>query len=51
MKLLRIVIIIFFIFVSNFSISKCTTHYFLDFKLILNESNAGKKAQSFLKIN
>ena len=25
------------------------TPYFIDFKLILNESNAGKKAQDFLK--
>ena len=49
MKLLRIVTLSLFIFVSNFSISKAGTTHYLDFKLILNESNAGKKAQSFLK--
>ena len=29
--------------------SKADTPYFLDFKYILNESEAGKKAQTFLK--
>ena len=49
MKLLRIVTLSLFIFVSNFSISKAGTTHYLDFKLILNESNAGKKAQDELK--
>ena len=49
MKLLRIATLSLFIFVSNFSTSKAGTTHYLDFKFILNESNAGKKAQSFLK--
>ena len=49
MKLLRIVTLSLFIFVSHISISVAGTTHYLDFKLILNESNAGKKAQSFLK--
>ena len=43
--------ILFFIFlllpINNFLIAE-TPHY-IDFKFILNESNAGKKAQQFLK--
>ena len=34
---------------SFFSISFAELPYYLDFKLILNESDAGKKAQNFLK--
>ena len=49
MKLLRIITLSLFIFVSHISISVAGTTHYLDFKLILNESNAGKKAQSFLK--
>ena len=36
-----------FIFTQNNTVAD--TPYFLDFKYILNESDAGKKAQSFLK--
>ena len=38
-----------FIYFFTFSSSIAETPYFLDFKLILNESVAGKKAQNFLK--
>lgn len=37
------------IFFSSFSFLNAETPYFLDFKSILNQSEAGKKAQSFLK--
>ena len=36
------------IFFSSFSFLNAETPYFLDFKSILNQSEAGKKAQSFL---
>ena len=36
-----------FVFTQNNTLAD--TPYFLDFKYILNESDAGKKAQSFLK--
>ena len=43
----------FYLFIIIFCVSQtylyAETPYFLDFKLILNESVAGKKAQSFLK--
>ena len=42
----------FFIFIFilfNSSLVVADSPYFLDFKLILNESDAGKKAQDFLK--
>ena len=44
----KIFIIILSIFLYS-SITLADTPYFLDFKLILNESVAGKKAQTFLK--
>ena len=40
--------IFLFIFLNS-SILSADSPYFLDFKLILNESDAGKKAQNFLK--
>ena len=46
MKKLSIIIFLFFAFGNN--IFAETPHY-LDFKLILNQSDAGKKAQKFLK--
>ena len=46
MKKICLSIIIYF-FTLGFSMAE--TPYFLDFKLILNESVAGKKAQNFLK--
>tara|TARA_Y100001958_G_C20907018_1_gene326704 strand:- start:31 stop:555 length:525 start_codon:yes stop_codon:yes gene_type:complete len=49
MSKLSIFIFILFIF-FNFNKSVYSdTPYFLDFKFILNESDAGKKAQSYLK--
>ena len=48
MNIKKILFIIGFIFSINFTVYAETPHY-LDFKLILNESNAGKKAQNFLK--
>ena len=42
-------LIITFIFVFSFSKLYSETPYFVDFKYILNESNAGKKAQTTLK--
>ena len=47
-KIAKIFTIIFIVFSSNKALLADTPH-FLDFKLILNESDAGKKAQSFLK--
>ena len=44
----KFLIIVSFFFLIK-SISLADTPYFLDFKLILNESVAGKKAQTFLK--
>ena len=44
-KIFFCISIYFFIFSSSIA----DTPYFLDFKLILNESVAGKKAQNFLK--
>tara|TARA_B100001059_G_C17771697_1_gene548846 strand:+ start:913 stop:1428 length:516 start_codon:yes stop_codon:yes gene_type:complete len=44
-KILTIIFIYFF----SFNYSLADTPYFLDFKMILNESTAGKKAQTFLK--
>ena len=48
MNIKKILIVIGFIFSINSTVYAETPHY-LDFKLILNESNAGKKAQNFLK--
>jgi len=41
-----IYILFFFLFTS---VSNADSTYFVDFKYILNESNAGKEAQNFLK--
>ena len=48
MKLINKFIVVLFLVFFNQTLSKAETVY-LDFKLILNESNAGKKAQNFLK--
>lgn len=39
----------FFIIFQNYSHLKAESPHFVDFKYILNQSEAGKKAQSFLK--
>ena len=44
----KLIFVILFLFL-NTKILNADTPYFIDFKLILNESNAGKKAQNFLK--
>ena len=44
----KFLITVFFLFLIK-STSLADIHHFLDFKLILNESIAGKKAQTFLK--
>ena len=44
----KLIFVIFFLFL-NTKMLYADTPYFIDFKLILNESNAGKKAQNFLK--
>ncbi len=48
MNIKKGLITIFFLFSLNLPSYAEVPHY-LDFKLILNESNAGKKAQNFLK--
>ena len=48
MNLKKIIIIVLMTIFSQFSALADTPH-FLDFKLILNQSDAGKKAQNFLK--
>ncbi len=48
MNLKKILIIVLMTIFSQFSALADTPH-FLDFKLILNQSDAGKKAQNFLK--
>ena len=45
----KVITFIFFIFVSFQSNILAGTPYFIDFKYILNESEAGKKAQKTLK--
>lgn len=49
MKFLKIIGFIFFIFSISNTISIADTTHFLDLKFILNESDAGKKAQNSLK--
>ena len=49
MSLTKKIIIIIFIFFLNTLPSQAEIPHYLDFKLILNQSDAGKKAQSFLK--
>ncbi len=46
MKLIKLTLILTFIFLSNIN---ADTPYFIDFKYVLNESLAGKKAQKDLK--
>lgn len=46
---LKKLFIIVTIFISSQAYTHAETPYFLNFKLILNESEAGKKAQNFLK--
>lgn len=46
---LKKLLIIFIVFFSNQTQMHAETPHFLNFKLILNESDSGKKAQSFLK--
>ena len=48
-KFIKKTLIIFIIFFSFSLNSNANVPYFLDFKYILNQSDAGKKAQSFLK--
>ena len=48
MAIKKILVIVLIFFSLNFSLYAEVPRY-LDFKLILNESDAGKKAQSFLK--
>ena len=48
MNIKKILVIVLFFFPFNLSLYAEVPHY-LDFKLILNESDAGKKAQNFLK--
>ena len=43
------IILILALFLLNPQISLAELPYYLDFKFILNESDAGKKAQTFLK--
>ncbi len=43
------IFLILFLFFFNSSQISADSPYFLDFKMILNQSDAGKKAQSFLK--
>ena len=49
MKNLQKISFILLIFFSLKSVVIADTPFFLDFKYILNESDAGKKAQDFLK--
>ena len=50
MNIKKILVVVLLFFSLNFSLYAEVPHY-LDFKLILNESDAGKKAQIFLKKN
>ncbi len=49
MKLINKIAFILIIFFSSQSIAQAENPYYLDFKYILNQSNAGKGAQDFLK--
>ena len=42
-------IFIIFLFILSTKVINAETPHFIDFKYILNESNAGKKAQNYLK--
>ena len=43
------IIFVFFILLFNITYSNADTAFYIDFKYILNKSDAGKKAQNFLK--
>ena len=47
MKKILLIIILFLFSVNNYG--NAEVPYFLDFKYILNQSDAGKKAQKYLK--
>ena len=49
MKTVKKIVILLLIFFPINNILLAETPHFIDFKFILNESNAGKKAQLFLK--
>ena len=49
MCIIKRLLIIFVLFSFNYNHLAADTPYFLDFKKILNQSEAGKKAQTFLK--
>ena len=49
MKFKKIIYFVLIIFSFSFIKLSADTPYFIDFKYILNESDAGKKAQTFLK--
>ncbi len=49
MKFKKIIYFVLIIFSFSFINLSADTPYFIDFKYILNESDAGKKAQTFLK--
>ena len=49
MKNLKYIFFLLFIYLLNINILYSETPHFIDFKYILNESNAGKKAQNTLK--
>ncbi len=49
MNFLKKIVFLIFFFNSSTQVLYAESPYFLDFKFILNESTAGKKAQTFLK--
>ena len=49
MNFFKKILFLIFFFTSTNQVLYADSPYFLDFKLILNESTAGKKAQAFLK--
>ena len=49
MKKIKILIVIFTIFLSNQNALLSDVPHYLDFKMVLNKSDAGKKAQNALK--
>ena len=49
MKFKKLIYFVFIIFSFNLVNLSADTPHFIDFKYILNESDAGKKAQTFLK--
>ena len=49
MKIIKTIFLVIFCFVLTIKPSISDTPHFVDFKVILNQSNAGKQAQTFLK--